>query len=57
VWGRATVVLVLVHGQVVEQGSPAELIRRTGSRYAALHRALAVAGLSYPVTEWRSGSR
>jgi ABC-type multidrug transport system fused ATPase/permease subunit len=32
-------VLVLEDGQVVEQGSPAELIGRTGSRYATLHRA------------------
>jgi ATP-binding cassette, subfamily B, bacterial len=32
-------VLVLEDGQVVEQGSPAELIRRTGGRYATLHRA------------------
>ena len=34
-------VLVLEHGQVVEQGTPAELIGRTGGRYAALHRAWA----------------
>jgi ABC-type multidrug transport system fused ATPase/permease subunit len=33
-------VLVLEHGQVVEQGSPAELVRR-GGRYAALHQAWA----------------
>jgi ATP-binding cassette, subfamily B, bacterial len=32
-------VLVLEHGQVVEQGSPSELIGRTGGRYATLHRA------------------
>jgi ATP-binding cassette, subfamily B, bacterial len=32
-------VLVLEHGRVVEQGSPMELIGRTGGRYATLHRA------------------
>lgn len=32
-------VLVLEHGQVVEDGSPADLIGREGGRYAALHRA------------------
>ena len=32
-------VLVLEHGRVVEQGSPVELRRRSGGRYAALHRA------------------
>ena len=32
-------VLVLEHGQVVEQGSPGELVGRTGGRYAILHRA------------------
>jgi ATP-binding cassette, subfamily B, bacterial len=32
-------VLVLEHGQVVEQGSPVELVGRTGGRYATLHRA------------------
>jgi ABC-type multidrug transport system fused ATPase/permease subunit len=32
-------VLVLDHGRVVEQGSPVELIGRTGGRYATLHRA------------------
>ena len=30
-------VLVLEHGQVVEQGSPMELVGRTGGRYAILH--------------------
>ena len=34
-------VIVLEHGEVVEQGSPAELIGRTGGRYATLHRAWA----------------
>jgi ATP-binding cassette, subfamily B, bacterial len=34
-------VLVLEHGRVVEQGSPAELVSRRGGRYAALHRAWA----------------
>jgi ATP-binding cassette subfamily B protein len=32
-------VLVLERGRVVEQGSPVELIGRTGSRYATLHQA------------------
>jgi ATP-binding cassette, subfamily B, bacterial len=32
-------VLVLDHGRIVEDGSPAELIGRAGGRYAALHRA------------------
>ena len=32
-------VLVLEHGRVVEEGSPAELSGRTGGRYAALHQA------------------
>src|SRR5690349_10268215 len=32
-------VLVLEHGRIVEDGAPAELIGRTGGRYAALHRA------------------
>ena len=32
-------VLVLEHGQVVEDGTPAELIARGGGRYASLHRA------------------
>jgi ATP-binding cassette subfamily B protein len=32
-------VLVLEHGEIVEQGSPAELMRRRGGRYAALHDA------------------
>jgi ABC-type multidrug transport system fused ATPase/permease subunit len=32
-------VLVLEHGQVIEEGSPSELIARTGGRYATLHRA------------------
>jgi ABC-type multidrug transport system fused ATPase/permease subunit len=31
-------VLVLEHGEIVEDGPPAELITRDG-RYAALHRA------------------
>jgi ATP-binding cassette, subfamily B, bacterial len=31
------VLLVLEHGQVVEQGSPVELVGRTGGRYAILH--------------------
>jgi ATP-binding cassette, subfamily B, bacterial len=31
-------VLVLEHGQIVEDGSPAELIERDGGHYAALHR-------------------
>ena len=34
-------VLMLEHGQVVEQGPPGELIGRTGGRYATLHRAWA----------------
>ena len=34
-------VLVLEAGQVVEEGSPAELIGRAGGRYAALHQAWA----------------
>ncbi|MCW2810905.1 MAG: putative transporter permease/ATP-binding protein [Friedmanniella sp.] len=32
-------VLVLEHGRVVEDGSPAELTARSGGRFAALHRA------------------
>lgn len=32
-------VLVLEHGRVVEDGSPADLMRAAGSRYAALHQA------------------
>ncbi len=32
-------VLVLEHGQVLEDGSPQELMRQTGGRYAALHQA------------------
>lgn len=32
-------VLVLEHGRIVEDGSPAELIGRDGGRYAALHQA------------------
>ena len=32
-------VLVLEHGRIVEDGSPADLIARTDGRYAALHRA------------------
>jgi ABC-type multidrug transport system fused ATPase/permease subunit len=32
-------VLVLEGGRIVEDGAPAELIRRDGGRYAALHRA------------------
>src|SRR3954451_21089998 len=32
-------VLVLDHGRIVENGTPGELIGRTGGRYAALHRA------------------
>jgi ATP-binding cassette, subfamily B, bacterial len=32
-------VLVLEHGRIVEDGAPADLIGRTGGRYAALHRA------------------
>ncbi len=34
-------VLVLEHGRVVEDGSPAELVRRPDGHYAALHRAWA----------------
>ncbi|HWJ53721.1 MAG TPA: ATP-binding cassette domain-containing protein, partial [Propionibacteriaceae bacterium] len=34
-------VLVIEDGEVVEQGSPAELVGRRGGRYAALHRAWA----------------
>ncbi len=34
-------VLVIEHGQVVEEGTPAELIGRTGGHYAALHQAWA----------------
>lgn len=32
-------VLVLEHGRVVEDGSPAQLMGCSGGRYAALHRA------------------
>ena len=32
-------VLVLEHGEIVEDGTPAELLARGGSRYASLHRA------------------
>ena len=32
-------VLVLDHGRIVEDGTPAELISRGDGRYAALHRA------------------
>ena len=32
-------VLVLEHGQIIEDGSPAELIQQTDGRYAALHQA------------------
>ena len=32
-------VLVLEHGKIVEDGTPAELIARSGGRYASLHRA------------------
>ena len=32
-------VLVLEHGEIVEQGAPAELLRRREGRYAALHQA------------------
>ncbi|MDV3129817.1 ABC transporter ATP-binding protein/permease [Mycobacterium sp. 21AC1] len=32
-------VLVLEHGQIVEDGPPGELVGRTGGHYAALHRA------------------
>lgn len=32
-------VLVLEHGRIVEDGAPADLIDRSGGRYAALHRA------------------
>ncbi len=32
-------VLVLEHGEIVEDGSPAELMNRPGGRYAALHHA------------------
>jgi len=32
-------VLVLEHGRVIEDGSPADLIQSTGGRYAALHEA------------------
>ena len=34
-------VLVLEHGRVIEEGSPAELAERRGGRYAALHQAWA----------------
>ncbi|GGL33785.1 ABC transporter ATP-binding protein [Phycicoccus endophyticus] len=34
-------VLVMEHGRVVEDGSPAELVGRSGGRYAGLHRAWA----------------
>jgi ATP-binding cassette subfamily B protein len=32
-------VLVLEHGRIIEDGSPGELIRQGGGRYAALHQA------------------
>ena len=32
-------VLVLEHGQIVEDGAPADLIRRDDGHYAALHQA------------------
>jgi ATP-binding cassette subfamily B protein len=32
-------VLVLEHGRIIEDGSPSELIREAGGRYAALHQA------------------
>ena len=32
-------VLVLEHGKIVEDGTPADLIARSGGRYASLHRA------------------
>ncbi len=32
-------VLVLEHGQIVEDGTPADLIARSGGHYASLHRA------------------
>ena len=32
-------VLVLEHGRVIEEGSPAELVGRRGGHYAALHQA------------------
>jgi ABC-type multidrug transport system fused ATPase/permease subunit len=32
-------VLVLEHGRIVEDGSPAELIRRADGHYASLHQA------------------
>jgi ABC-type multidrug transport system fused ATPase/permease subunit len=32
-------VLVLEHGQIIEDGTPAELMSQTGGRYAALHQA------------------
>ena len=34
-------VLVLEHGRIVEDGPPDELVRRSGGRYAGLHRAWA----------------
>jgi ABC-type multidrug transport system fused ATPase/permease subunit len=32
-------VLVLEHGKIVEDGTPVDLIARSGGRYASLHRA------------------
>jgi ABC-type multidrug transport system fused ATPase/permease subunit len=32
-------VLVLEHGRIIEDGSPAELMARTDGRYAGLHQA------------------
>jgi ATP-binding cassette, subfamily B, bacterial len=37
--GIADRVLVLEHGKIVEDGTPADLIARSGGRYASLHRA------------------
>ena len=53
-------VLVLEHGQVVEEGSPAELAERRGGRYAALHQAWADSLADRPEPDTsapRSGSR